>query len=756
MTEIFQLILKMSIAFLPIMGLFCLIRFLAGKRLPPSFHYALWVILLFRLLIPIEIPTPGFFLSEINTTAQAAVFGDVFTVQTPSVEVSSPSIISSEPTSEEDVRNETETNTDIQPITQKQVTFMDIAVWVWAIGTFVFLLYHVVAYLHLRKRILRTGANVDPHSAFVPSGVLKTQHFRIKCCSNFDVPFVVGVIHPIVVLPLSLFKENEKEAIPMILRHEMTHIRRQDVLVLYLSLFIRCVYWFHPLVYLLSHFMKMDQEAACDASVIRKFSRAETQSYANVLLSVASSSVSKVSLAVSEFGQNNLKRRIQIIMKKKVYTKLAWIMAGGIMVIAVAAILILSSAKANASTTTFADSLTAASSISPVGTGLTEMTDSAKETYSITVKDNNVLLDKTFTGNPYSLITVTNSQGQSADIRYDGTFMTQYSTGDINGDGNEEIALYMEYVGSTGYGLGAVHVLSFDENTLSEFPRLLLPNENITDAYPDNFETDNFCGGEILDTNEHTVLRLSRQLFDSTEDAVQYIDTTFTDDGWAVSEVGMSVGIATGSSVYSVQSEVTHREGFKEAELTFVTEAEGMVADDINDPDVPYNYTYMDNGIEKSLEMPSLRESAQLALQQLYDITGYQGDSCYVLCSASTLFFSTNAEDFNFGSFYSYNIDPSHMWNLSITYKGDGVDSPITASTVVSPPKADTMAEEEIAKWYYDISSFGDRSAVVSTEKDGGFIRLYLESGKFYEVSLSPDSHVILSIVGPYNVDVEH
>ena len=204
MTEIFQLILKMSIAFLPIMGLFCLIRFLTGKRLPPSFHYALWVILLFRLLIPVEIPTPGL-LSEMNTTAQTAVFGDVFTVQTPSMEVSSPNTFSSEQASEEDVRNETETNTAIQPITQKQVTFMDIAVWVWAIGVFVFLLYHVVAYLHLRKRILRTSANIDPHSAFVPSGVLKTQFFRIKCCSNFDVPFVVGAIHPIVVLPLSLF-----------------------------------------------------------------------------------------------------------------------------------------------------------------------------------------------------------------------------------------------------------------------------------------------------------------------------------------------------------------------------------------------------------------------------------------------------------------------------------------------------------------------------------------------------------------------
>jgi hypothetical protein len=290
-----------------------------------------------------------------------------------------------------------------------------------------------------------------------------------------------------------------------------------------------------------------------------------------------------------------------------------------------------------------------------------------------------------------------------------------------------------------------------------EYPNTFIKNPDIEMQCPDTFgngRRDALTGASVVHVGGRDLLRIEERLMDSRETAIRYIDASFTGEGWWIEDAGMLSGEQPQDENKTIYEEIptVHREGFKEAELTFVFDSQNPESDK-RDPDEPYYY----DSEEKYL-MPTLRESAQYALQQLFDMTGYQVEECYVLSTGSTLYFSMDDKAFNFGSFYYYAIIPGlNPWNLFISYKNDGANSPIDTTDIVVPKNLSGMSDEQIAQWYYENSTFGDRRKVVSTGLDIiGAVRLYLENGDFYEVTLNKSDRVIQRITGPYEKGFEH
>jgi beta-lactamase regulating signal transducer with metallopeptidase domain len=96
-------------------------------------------------------------------------------------------------------------------------------------------------------------------------------------------PAVVGVLCPRIVAPADFetrFGPKERE---LILAHERVHLRRGDAAVNAVACAVQCLCWFNPLVHLAARTLRIDQELACDASVIGAFP-AERRTYAELLL----------------------------------------------------------------------------------------------------------------------------------------------------------------------------------------------------------------------------------------------------------------------------------------------------------------------------------------------------------------------------------------------------------------------------------------------------------------------------------------
>ncbi len=95
-------------------------------------------------------------------------------------------------------------------------------------------------------------------------------------------PSVVGVIAPRIVMPPADGTYSNEE-LALIRAHEREHVTRQDPRAAALAASLQALCWFNPLVHLGAHLMRLDQELACDAAVLRQRPR-DRCLYAKTLL----------------------------------------------------------------------------------------------------------------------------------------------------------------------------------------------------------------------------------------------------------------------------------------------------------------------------------------------------------------------------------------------------------------------------------------------------------------------------------------
>lgn len=94
-------------------------------------------------------------------------------------------------------------------------------------------------------------------------------------------PAVSGVLTPRVIMPdADPYSDDERR---LIRAHEREHISRGDPKANALAAALQVVFWFNPLVHLGVRLMRIDQELACDAAVLRRFPKAR-RLYAEALL----------------------------------------------------------------------------------------------------------------------------------------------------------------------------------------------------------------------------------------------------------------------------------------------------------------------------------------------------------------------------------------------------------------------------------------------------------------------------------------
>ncbi|HKD15027.1 MAG TPA: M56 family metallopeptidase, partial [Candidatus Angelobacter sp.] len=101
-----------------------------------------------------------------------------------------------------------------------------------------------------------------------------------------EVPLTTGALRPKIILPA-----DHSEWSPLrrsaVLRHEMAHIKRLDILTQTIADCALVLYWFHPLVWITSLAMRAERERACDDRVLAAGTK--PSEYAHELLEIASS-----------------------------------------------------------------------------------------------------------------------------------------------------------------------------------------------------------------------------------------------------------------------------------------------------------------------------------------------------------------------------------------------------------------------------------------------------------------------------------
>lgn len=142
------------------------------------------------------------------------------------------------------------------------------AVLVWGAGA-LWLFARLAASVAASRRALagavRAPALEARYADVLPPGT------RILLTSAFG-PAAVGIVRPAIVLPATVVEKLPENALSAVLLHEGAHLTRRDPVVLLAQRALQALFWWNPLVQLLTSAGDATREMACDARAAGHFS----------------------------------------------------------------------------------------------------------------------------------------------------------------------------------------------------------------------------------------------------------------------------------------------------------------------------------------------------------------------------------------------------------------------------------------------------------------------------------------------------
>lgn len=170
---------------------------------------------------------------------------------------------------------------------------------------------------------------------------------KIEVCEwkETSSPFMTGIIKPILVLPQKELSEEQKNNI---LRHEITHFERRDILYKMFANLVRCVHWFNPAAWYAMKQIEEECEISCDMRVVENMNEADIKGYINTILELLPIRNEIVPVSTNMTGgKKSLMRRFKMIKNRKATNKIISALSIGAAVVLFSSILLVSGVAAD-------------------------------------------------------------------------------------------------------------------------------------------------------------------------------------------------------------------------------------------------------------------------------------------------------------------------------------------------------------------------------------------------------------------------
>lgn len=305
MAAVFLKLLNLSIS-ASWLVLAVLVLRLISKRSPKWVNVLLWGIVALRLVLPFSIESALSLIPSAETVSPAAVQFDP-----------APTITSGVSVIDNAVNPSLSEHFAAAPLASVNPLYVwtYLAGWVWLIGLGAMLLYALVSYLRLRRRV----------------SVSLCVRENIYLCDAISSPFILGVVKPRIYLPSGLDEVQRQN----VLSHERAHLARRDHWWKPLGFALLAVYWFNPVLWLAYALLCRDIELACDERVIRTMDESAVKTYSTVLLACSMPRKAVITCPLA-FGEVGVKERVKNALR---YKKPAfWVVAASVAVCVVVAV----------------------------------------------------------------------------------------------------------------------------------------------------------------------------------------------------------------------------------------------------------------------------------------------------------------------------------------------------------------------------------------------------------------------------------
>ena len=312
MAAVFLKLLNLSIS-ASWLVLAVLVLRLVSKRSPKWMNVLLWGMVALRLMLPFSIESALSLIPSAETLSPEVVRFDPAPTITSGVEFIDNAVNPS--------LSESFAAAPLASVNPLYV-WTYLAGWVWLIGLGAMLLYALVSYLRLRRRV----------------SVSLCVRENIYLCDAISSPFILGVVKPRIYLPSGLDEVQRQN----VLSHERAHLARRDHWWKPLGFALLAVYWFNPVLWLAYALLCRDIELACDERVIRTMDESAVKTYSTVLLACSMPRKAVITCPLA-FGEVGVKERVRNALR---YKKPAfWVIAASVAVCVVVAVCFLTNPR---------------------------------------------------------------------------------------------------------------------------------------------------------------------------------------------------------------------------------------------------------------------------------------------------------------------------------------------------------------------------------------------------------------------------
>ena len=246
-----------------------LLQWVLRARLNPRWRYALWLLVLVRLLLP-ALPESALSLFQFAPPPPAAFAHSV----------SEPLFIATPLPSPEPVI------VTIEPAYPfSTYTLLSL---IWLTGALALLLLTWQVNRRFARQVANSPDITDPGlldlftSAKAELGIRRS----IRLIGNGQVqsPAIMGLFHPTLLLPADVRAKFDATELRLIFLHEFAHLKRGDVIVQGLIALLQILHWFNPVLWYTFRRMRIDREPATDALVLSRAGETEKERYGLMLI----------------------------------------------------------------------------------------------------------------------------------------------------------------------------------------------------------------------------------------------------------------------------------------------------------------------------------------------------------------------------------------------------------------------------------------------------------------------------------------
>ena len=318
MSELLRTILIMSLSGSVVAVLLFALKPLVRDRLPKSAQYYLWLVVLAALLVPVS--KMVLFNNRALPVPAAPIISDTVSRYVITVEEELDMLQrASIPSGAESPALTPEAKEAQSPLSAA-VTMFVIA---YPFGVLIVLLYVIInnkVFTGLHRRRNHT-ANAE-ETAMLAELCGRKRTPRLYRNPLAATPMLFGLFRPMILLP---DREYTNDQLRAVLLHELTHLRRNDILVKWLSVLACAVHWFNPIAWFMRREIDRACELACDEAVVRNLDADGKQNYGETLLTVAADSKTPRAVLSTTMCEEKkaLKERLGAILKNKKHTRVA-------------------------------------------------------------------------------------------------------------------------------------------------------------------------------------------------------------------------------------------------------------------------------------------------------------------------------------------------------------------------------------------------------------------------------------------------